>query len=97
MEEPMNSPESPDEKQPNYLWIFITLAVITAIEVGITFLPVRRIFFLIPLAVIKAALVVMYFMHLKFDKRVFTVIFIMGVLMGVSLIISMTFLFLPLK
>ena len=93
----MSSPHNPEEKQPNYLWIFIALAVITAAEVGVTFLPVQRIYFLIPMAFVKAALVVMYFMHLKFDRKVFTIIFIMGVLMGVSLIVSMTFLFLPLK
>ncbi len=93
----MSEPKDTEKKQPNYLTIFIALAVITAVEIGVTFLPVQRIFFLIPLAVLKGLLVVMYFMHLKFDKKVFTIIFIMGVLMGISLIVSMTFLFLPLK
>jgi cytochrome c oxidase subunit IV len=93
----MNSPNKPLQKQPNYLGVFIVLALITAVEIGITFLPVQRIFFLIPLALIKAILVVLYFMHLKFDKKIFSIVFIMGVLMGISLIIVMTLLFLPIK
>lgn len=82
-------------RQPNYLGIFITLAVLTAIEVGVTYLPVPRIPVLVPLAIAKATLVVMFYMHLRFDRRVFTLIFIVGVLMGISLIISFIFLFAP--
>lgn len=93
----MSSPNKPLQKQPNYLGVFIVLALITAVEIGITYLPVQKIYFLIPLALFKALLVVLYFMHLKFDKKIFSIVFVMGVLMGISLIIVMTLLFLPIK
>ena len=82
-------------KQPNYLSVFIALALLTAAEIGITYLPVQRIFFLVPLALIKASLVVLYFMHLGSDQKAFKIVFVMGVLMGISLIIAMIFLFAP--
>ncbi len=88
-------PEQAKPTKPNYFAIFVILVVLTAIEVAVTYLPVPRIPVLVPLAIAKAALVVLWYMHLKFDRRVFSVIFLIGVLMGVSLIISMIALFAP--
>ncbi len=88
-------PEQAKANKPNYLAIFVILVVLTAIEVTVTYLPVPRIPVLVPLAIAKAALVVMWYMHLKFDRRVFSVIFLIGVLMGVSLIVAMIALFAP--
>jgi hypothetical protein len=34
----------------------------------------------------------LYFMHLKFDQRVFRFVFVAGVLMGIGLIITLTML-----
>ena len=84
-----------ERRQPNYLGIFVALVVLTAVEVAVTYTPLPRIPVLIPLAILKAALVVLFYMHLKFDRRVFSIIFVIGVLMGVSLIISFIFLFAP--
>src|SRR5512138_1660656 len=84
-----------EHKNPNYVAIFIALAVLTSIEIGVTFTSLPRIPLLIPLAVIKATLVVLFYMHLRFDRRVFTLIFGIGVLMGISLIVSFIFLFAP--
>ena len=57
--------------KPNYIRIFVFLAVLTAIEVA-TALTLStawlRISFLLLLAVVKAGLVVSYYMHLKFEK-----------------------------
>jgi cytochrome c oxidase subunit 4 len=99
----LSLPETPDiekhteAKQPNYLGVFLALAVLTAIEIGVTYyLPDQRVYFLVPLALIKAGLVVLYFMHLKFDRKVFVIVFVIGVLMGISLIIVMSLLFAPL-
>lgn|SRR5512135_1127627 len=82
-------------RQPNYVGVFGTLAILTAIEVGVTYLPVPRIPVLVPLAIAKAALVVLFYMHLKFDRRVFTVIFVIGILMGFSMILALIALFAP--
>ncbi len=91
--EPQNKVES--HPQPNYVGVFGALAILTAIEVGVTYLPVPRIPVLVPLAIAKAALVVLFYMHLKFDRRVFTTIFVIGLLMGTGLIISLILLFGP--
>ncbi|MBI4790847.1 MAG: cytochrome C oxidase subunit IV family protein [Chloroflexi bacterium] len=84
-----------EHRQPNYVGVFVALTVLTAIEVGVTYVPVPRIPVLVPLAIAKAALVVLFYMHLKFDRRVFTLIFLIGVLMGFSLIVSLIALFGP--
>lgn len=57
---------------PNYIMVWLALAVLTAVEVGITFLSWSKttiILVLVALAVWKALLVALYFMHLKFEKR----------------------------
>ena len=88
-------PKTIEHRSPNYMGVFIALIVLTALEVGVTYLPLPRIPVLVPLAIAKAALVVMFYMHLKFDRRVFSLIFVIGVLMGVALITSFIFLFGP--
>ena len=80
--------EKPVKKHANYVLVFIVLAILTAIEVTITQLPLPRAPLLIPLSIIKASLVAMFYMHLRSDRRVFTVMFGLGALVGVSLLIS---------
>jgi cytochrome c oxidase subunit 4 len=61
-----------DHKHPNYMAIFWYLAILTVIEIGVVFLPFGKLIngtLLCALAVGKAALVAMYFMHLKFETR----------------------------
>ncbi len=82
-------------KSPNYVAVFVALVVLTAIEVGVTLTSLPRVVVLIPLAIAKATLVVLFYMHLRFDSRVFTLIFVIGVLMGFSLIVSLLLLFGP--
>ena len=59
-------------KHPNYVMVWLALAVLTAVEVGITFLAWSKstvILVLVALAVWKASLVALYFMHLRFEKH----------------------------
>jgi cytochrome c oxidase subunit 4 len=59
-------------KHPNYMAIFWYLAILTVVEIGVVFLPFGKFVngtLLCALAVGKAALVAMYFMHLKFETR----------------------------
>jgi cytochrome c oxidase subunit 4 len=59
-------------KHPNYMAIFWWLAILTVVEIGVVFLPFGKVIngtLLCGLAVGKAALVAMYFMHLKFETR----------------------------
>lgn len=79
---------------PNYVGIFVGLALLTGLELTVAFLPWPKrtlILMLIGLAVWKALLVALYFMHLRFERsrlRVlaaaplpFTVILVVTVLM----------------
>jgi cytochrome c oxidase subunit IV len=59
-------------KHPNYMAIFWMLAVLTVVEIAVVFLPFGKIVngtLLCALAVTKAVMVAMYFMHLKFETR----------------------------
>ncbi len=60
-------------KSPPYMLIWLVLFVLTLAEVGVAFLshiPKNiLILILLALAVWKAALVAMYYMHLKFEPR----------------------------
>ena len=61
-----------EHKHPNYMNIFWALAVLTVIELAVIFLPIGKLaigILLCGLAVTKAALVAMYFMHLRFETR----------------------------
>ncbi len=59
-------------KHPNYLLIWLYLFLLTAAELGLAFeLPISRnmrLLLLLFLAVWKALLVAMFFMHLKFER-----------------------------
>ncbi len=63
---------SSEGKKPRYMLVFGGLAVLTAIEVAVAFMGFERratVAILIALAVWKALLVAMYFMHLKWETR----------------------------
>jgi cytochrome c oxidase subunit 4 len=78
-----------------YLAVFIALAVLTFLELGVTYLNLPRIPLLVPLALIKASLVAMFYMHLRYDRKVFSLLFIFGLVFGIGLIFSLIFLFQP--
>lgn len=64
-------------KHPNYVGVFIVLGVLTAVEVATSvYVPEpTRIPLLLLMAVAKGALVALYYMHLKFDSRIFAFFF----------------------
>ncbi|MFM7771382.1 MAG: cytochrome C oxidase subunit IV family protein [Acidimicrobiaceae bacterium] len=69
-----------------YIRIAIILAAITALEVstyyvdfGVLFLPA-----LLIMMVIKFVMVVSYFMHLKFDNKMFSFLFYAGLVLAVG-------------
>lgn len=74
-----------------YVRVAVALALITAIEVAIYYLDVNRytlIFGLIGLSIVKFTLVAMFFMHLRFDSRVFAAFFVGGLLMTFAAFIA---------
>jgi cytochrome c oxidase subunit 4 len=65
--------EAKAHKKPNYLGIFLFLALVTLIEVTVAAnTPVV----LIALSFTKVILVALFYMHLKFESSVFSAIFL---------------------
>ena len=79
-----------------YFKIAIILCVITAVEVGIFYLEVLG-HWMIPILTIlsigKFALVAMYYMHLKFDNKLFTTLFVVGLVLACFVVSLLLFLF----
>ena len=69
-----------------YILIAFILAVITAAEVTLSYVDVGPIFLpaLLIMMVAKFIIVVSYFMHLKFDNKIFSFMFYMGLLLAVG-------------
>ena len=72
-----NNHDVSGHKEPNYTKIFYWLTALTVIEIGIALIPNGPFysnwlqgFLLITTAAWKAALVALYFMHLKYEKRI---------------------------
>ena len=103
-DEPQTSPEdAPDTTMHTghptpgtYFKVAMTLSAITAIEVGIFYvedlghgiIPV-----LVVLSGVKFALVAMFYMHLKYDARLFSGFFVGGLVLAVSVGLAMLGLF----
>ena len=74
MLDPAADPTVPPAEKPhtNYILIFGVLALLTAVELGVAFLGLSRIMTmvaLILLALWKALLVALYYMHLRYEPR----------------------------
>ncbi len=76
-----------------YLFILAGLIILTLISVGVTHVELGKftIFTAILLASIKSVLVLIYFMHLKFDNRILQIL-VPAVFILVGLVIFVTFL-----
>ena len=69
-----------------YIKVALVLAAITAVEVAFSYWEaVEGILApsLIAMSVVKFAIVVLYFMHLKFDSRLFRRLFVAGIVLAV--------------
>jgi cytochrome c oxidase subunit 4 len=95
LEEPTPQPERPatahEGRHPSpkeYIRIAIILGVITAAEVAIYYIEGAR-EYLIPLlflfSFLKFTLVVLWFMHLRFDSRTYSRFFVMGLAGAITL------------
>lgn len=79
------------EKHPGpleYIQIGAILAVITAIEVAIYYIGLSHTLLVVALLVFSAAkftLVVLWFMHLKFDHPLFSTMFVLGFMLAAAI------------
>jgi len=79
--------------EPNYMGVFWWLLALTIIEVAVIYLPIAKLaiaIMLITLAITKAALVALYFMHLKFERRTLALVAVSPFVLCVLLILMMT-------
>jgi caa(3)-type oxidase subunit IV len=85
-----------DDSKGQYFWVWGALLVLTAIEVVLAyrqvFQPVRMLEVLLLLSVIKSALIIGYFMHLKFEKALMRWLLVISV---TACFIIMYFFFFP--
>lgn len=84
--------EQPHPGPGTYVKIAALLAVITLVEVGVYYVealaPVLVPTFLV-LSATKFALVAMFYMHLKFDSRLFSGFFVGGLLVAAAIVIAL--------
>jgi cytochrome c oxidase subunit IV len=74
--------------EPNYIAVFIWLAALTGVEVVAVYMPLTRLALaaiLVVLAFTKAALVALYFMHLKFERRTMLLVAVTPIILCVFL------------
>jgi cytochrome c oxidase subunit 4 len=80
-----------------YKWVALILTVITVVEVWIFYTPFaeNRLFVpsLLLMSAAKFLIVVMFYMHLKYDAKLFRALFTGPLIIGVIVIISLLFLF----
>lgn len=74
-------------KEKEYIKIAVILAIVTAAEVGVYYVPSLRsllVPILLSMAVVKFAMVAMWFMHLKFDSKTFRRFFVLGIVLALA-------------
>ena len=79
-----------------YFRVAMLLAALTGVEVGVFYIDALEPAFLpifLILSVAKFALVVMFYMHLKFDARIFSGMFVGGLMLAISVVIVLMGLF----
>jgi cytochrome c oxidase subunit 4 len=81
-----------------YKWVALVLVVITVIEVWVYYIPqfvASRLFVpsLLIMSAAKFIIVVMFYMHLKYDHKLFRALFAGPLIIAVLTIISLLFLF----
>lgn len=88
--------EHQHEKRP-YLQVFVILAVLTAVEVGITYMGLPKTLQIVLLAILaaaKALLVALFYMHLRYDKPILAIIggfpFFLAVIMALIILADRT-------
>ena len=87
--------EHPTWKQ--YKWVALWLTLITVVEVWVYYTPFKETTAFAPtlivMSAVKFTVVVLFYMHLKYDHWIFKRLFSVGLLMGVITLLALMFLF----
>ena len=84
----MSDTETTTHKQPNYAAVFWSLLILTIFEIITANLPLPKfpvVLLLVSLAIVKASLVALFYMHLKFEKYVIYIIALFPIFLAVIL------------
>src|SRR3989304_4850413 len=79
--------------EPNYIGDFWWLLALTIIEVAVIYMPLAKLviaILLVGMALSKAALVALYFMHLKFERLTLGIIALTPLILCIFLILMLT-------
>jgi len=80
-------------EEPNYMAVFWWLLILTILEIAVIYMPIVRVavvILLVSMAISKATLVALYFMHLKFEKRTLGIIALSPFILCLFLILMLT-------
>ena len=78
--------------ETNYMGVFWWLLVLTIAEIAVIYMPIVRlavVILLVSMAISKATLVALYFMHLKFERRTLGLIALSPFVLCVFLILML--------
>ena len=80
-----------------YKWVALVLTVITVIEVYVYYTPFSKSPLFVPvlliMSAVKFAIVVLFYMHLKYDHKLFKALFTGPLMIAMATLISLLFLF----
>ena len=88
----VHSAEELAQEQRRYLQVFAWLAILTALELAVIYMPIPHLAIgsmLVVLAATKAALVALYYMHLAVERRTLTFIALTPAVLCVLLIFAL--------
>ena len=103
--EPVHTDHAPGEAHAHahptwatYKWVALILTVITIVEVWVYYIPAfvaSRLFVpsLLIMSAVKFVIVVLFYMHLKYDHRLFRALFTGPLMIAVLTILALMFLF----
>ncbi len=78
--------------EPNYIGVFWWLLALTVLEIAVIYTPLAKliiVILLVGLALTKATLVALYFMHLKFERSTLGLIALTPLILCVFLILML--------
>ncbi len=75
---------------PNYMGVWVWLLALTVLEVGALYIPGHKMYQILALAflaVTKALLVALYFMHLKFERLILIAVILYPIVLSLVLVV----------
>ncbi len=87
----MSQPKATHKLRSNYTVVLVLLVVFTVLEVATSYMnSPLKLPLLLTMAGVKASLVILYFMHLRRDSRLFAIMFLIGAFLIFPFFLLMT-------